>query len=376
MPVMYTLPFLFLLKYSAEQTENPLTVPTEGLGNAPDLAAFLQEKDIVLTPAANVEEVIRDNEYSVGLIILSDYQAQLAAGRSAQVVIVIDPRKTIDFASGRLQTALDDYNDALRAERLQQKGLSEEFLEPLVVEERRVATASEASASRFSVFLPIMIFSMGLNVGIPVAVACIAGEKKTQTLEILLFTSVNRAHLLLGKWLALLGSILFNLFLLVSSLFVTFLVFAIGIFTLLPTDEMNASTQTTLLPTETYSFQPAALLLIVLIILLLVALGALLELIISTWARNDEEAYSYMSFLGLFGFVLAIMGISSADLTPKLWQYAIPFVGAMFSTHDLLSNRLEVWSLLIMFLSTFACIGLVFYLTVWLFSREEVVFRS
>ncbi len=158
MPLMYILLLLLLLKYSAEQTEKMLTVPTQGLEYAPDLAAFLEQENIVLTPAENLEDMIRSNEYPVGLLISPDYQAHLNGGQSARVTLLVDPRKTIDFARSRLQTVLDDYADQLRAQRLQQKGISEEYLDPLVIEEREVATIGEASASQLSIFLPVSSF--------------------------------------------------------------------------------------------------------------------------------------------------------------------------------------------------------------------------
>ncbi|GAB4504103.1 MAG: sodium ABC transporter permease NatB [Anaerolineales bacterium] len=376
MPFLSTFPFLLLFKYS-EQSKMLLTVPVQGLDYAPDLAAFLEQENIALTATEDVETAIRNKEYPVGLVIPSDYQAQLTAGRSAKLVIVVDPRKTLDFASSRLSTVLDDYKDTLRLQRLQREGLSEEFLEPLVIEERKVATESEASALRSSVFIPVMVFFL-VTAGIPMAVASIAGEKKAQTLEIVLFTSVNRAQFLLGKWLAVLGSILLNLFLNTLSLFIGILLLVIGVLTFLPGEEMTTTPETpSSFLVENYFILPQSLVLLLLIIvLLLIALGALLLLILSTWARNDEEAYSYMSSMSLLGFVLAVVGISSEDLVPKLWHYAIPFVGAMFSMRDLLSNRVETLSLVVMFLSTCACIGLIFSLTVWLLSREEVVFRS
>ncbi len=211
----------------------------------------------------------------------------------------------------------------------------------------------------------------------PMAVASLAGEKKAQTLESVLFTPVNRAHLLTGKWLALLGSILFNMFLSGLSLFITFLFLAIGVVTLSIGSETSTTTETASLSSQaSYVIQPQAIGLLLLIMALLIAFGALIELMISAWARTDEEAYSYMTPISLFSLVAVVVGISSQTLVPKLWHYAIPFFGAMFSMRDLLNNRIEVLPLTIMFLSTFACIGLVFHLAVWLLSREQVVFRS
>lgn len=377
MPLMYTLPLLLLLKYSAEEAEKLLTVPTQGLEYAPDLATFLEQENIVLTPAENLEDLIRSNEYPVGLLISPDYQAYLNGGQSARVTLLVDPRKTIDFARSRLQTVLKDYADQLRVQRLQQKGLSEGYLEPLVVEEREVATMGEASASQLSIFLPVLIFSLGLSAGMPMAVACLAGEKKAQTLESVLFTPVNRAHLLIGKWLALLGSILFNLFLSTLSFFITFVFLAIGVVTLSMGSETSTTTETASLSSEaSYVIQPQALGLLLLIMMLLIAFGTLIELVISAWARNDEEAYSYMTPISLFSLLAVVVGISSQNLVPKLWHYAIPLFGAIFSMRDLLNNRIEALFLAVVFLSTCICIGLAFYLAVWVLSREEAVFRS
>ncbi len=60
-PLLFVTPYALLLGRMAEQTVSAITIPAQGLDNAPALAAFLEnEKDIKLTPAKDVEKLVRD----------------------------------------------------------------------------------------------------------------------------------------------------------------------------------------------------------------------------------------------------------------------------------------------------------------------------
>ncbi len=385
-PLLFVTPYALLLGRMAEQTVSAITIPAQGLDNAPALAAFLEnEKDIKLTPAKDVEKLVRDKEYPVGLIIPEDYETKLAAGESVQVTLVADLRKSMDFTGTRLLVALEEFGDRLRSERLKERGLSEDFLEPLVVEQRNVATATETAGSQLGLLIPGLIISMGLGAGMPVAVASIAGEKKNQTLEPVLFTTVNRFYLVLAKLLAVLGSILFNLlatvlmfaFSALALVFVLYRFYKEDLNTLLNSGTTPQTTPAASVVTPGgYSLDPLAILLFLLAPILIVLFGALIELVISAWARNDEEAYTYMTPLNFLGLIVIFAAFFLDEFVPELWHYGIPIFGTILSMRDLLSNRIDPASLTVMFVSSAVYTALMLALTVWMFHREEVVFRT
>jgi sodium transport system permease protein len=387
-PAIFVGPYALILGRRAEQTVNELVVPVQGLDNAPALVTYLaKEKDIQTVPAEDVEALVLNKEYSVGLIIPDDYQAQIAAGHSVPLVLVADLRNSLDYTGVRLAEALKDYGTSLVTERLKEQGLAADFVEPLTVEEHNVATTTETRGSQLGLLIPGLIISLGLGAGMPVAVASIAGEKKNLTLEPVLFTTVNRFQLVFAKLLAVLGSILFNLI----SMFLMFGISAVGLaFILYRASNGNLSavrdslsgtfgiSPTTTAPptTDGYSLDPLAILLFTLAPVLILLFGALLELIVSTWARNDEEAYTYLAPLNFLGIIVVFAALFMNEFVPQLWHYSLPVFGAIFSMRDLLSNKIDPASLAVMFVTSSLYVLLMLGLAVWMFQREEIVFRT
>jgi hypothetical protein len=64
------------------------------------------------------------------------------------------------------------------------------------------------------------------------------------------------------------------------------------------------------------------------------------------------------------------------DFTPQLGHYAIPILGTILSMRDLLSNHIDPATLTVMFGTSALYAALMIALAVWMFQREEVVFRT
>ena len=234
-PLLFVGPYGYLLTRLTRQTTNVLVIPVRGAEYAPDLIAYLSsQKGIETISMENVEELIRDKEYSAGLIIPAEYGERVAAGEPAQVTIVADLRRSMDVTGSRLNLALQDYNDALVKQRLEERGLSEDLVNPLEVTEQNAATATETAGSLFGLFIPGFIISIGLSAGMPVAVAAVAGEKKKQTLEPVLFTTVSRFQLVFAKLMAVLASVFASLLMLAISATASVIVMVLLILRALP----------------------------------------------------------------------------------------------------------------------------------------------
>ncbi len=386
-PALFVGPYALILGRMAEQKVSKLSVPVQGMENAPDLMAYLEsEQDIHPVSVPDVEAVVLNKKFPVGLLVPDDYEAKLAADESAQLVLVADLRKSLDFSGVRLTSAISDYADVIRAERVKEKGLPDDFFAPLSVEQKNVATAAETRGSKLGLIIPGLIISMGLGAGMPVAVSSIAGEKKNLTLEPALFTTVNRTHLVVAKLLAVLASIIFNLI----SMILMFGISAVGLAFVLyrasngdlsgligSSGIVSSSAPAASVPVqEGYAIQPLAIILFLVTPILIILFGALLEIMISTWARNDEEAYTYLAPLNFLGLLVLLSAFFLDEFTPKLWHYGLPVFGAIFSMRDLLSNRIDPASLAVMFATSTLYVAIMLWLAVWMFNREEIVFRT
>jgi sodium transport system permease protein len=381
-PVLFVAPYALLIGRMAKQAVDTITVPVQGLGNAPGLIAYLaEEQDIQTVEAGNVEELVRNKEYPTGLIIPDDYETKLAAGETVSLVLVVDLRRSLDVTVTRLSGAIAEYGQAILAERLKERSLADEFVIPLEVERRNAATTTETAGSMLGLFVPGAIISIGLTAGMPVAVSVIAGEKKKLTLEPVLFTTVNRFQLVFAKLLAVLAIVIFNLVTTAVSMGMSALIAIMVLIRMVPEGLFAASETGT--PSTTsemlnggYNIQPLALILFLLAPGLIVLFGAALQLLLSTWARNDEEASAYLTPLSLFSGLIMFVAFFLDEYVPKLWHYALPVFGTILSMRDLLGDKIDPPSLAVMFVSSLLYALLMLGLAVWMFHQEEVVFRT
>jgi sodium transport system permease protein len=382
-PILFVVPYALILGRLTKQSVAMISVPAQGMDNAPSLVAYLKESDIELFAAENVEALVLSKQYPVGLIIPDDYQTQLDNDLSAEVELVADLRRSVDFTSSRLTLALSDYADVLATERMQTRGVTEEYLHPLIVKQQNAATAEETTGSMLSLLIPGVIISLSLTAGMPVAVSTIAGEKKKLTLEPMLFTTVNRFQVVLAKLLAVLASVFFSLILMAFSVIVSGVVLGLVILRSLPKD-LSALTNTTAPTTSSpltesitgYTINPTAILLFLIAPLLIILFSAALQILISAWARNDEEANTYLAPLNFVSVLVVFMAFFLDEFTPQLWHYGLPVFGTILSMRDLLSNNIDPASLAVMFISSALYAALMLSLAVWMFSREEIVFRT
>jgi len=385
-PLLFVGPYALILARITRQTTNVLIVPVDGAQYAPALIKYLSDEQGIQTISAdNVEELVRSKKYAVGLIIAPDYEERLASGRTAQLIIVADFRRQVDLTNSRLGLALASYSDLLAAQRLNEHGLTMDLVKPLAVDQQNAATTEETAGSLIGLFIPGFIISIGLSSGMPVAVSAVAGEKKKQTLEPVLFTTVSRLQLVLAKLAAVLVSVLLNLVMLTLSVTLSAVILILVIARSIP-DQLPAALETAESSSGSsgisemlaggYTVSPLAIILFLIAPALIVTLGAALQILISTWARNDEEAYTLLTPLSFFSGLVVLVAFFLDEYTPQLWHYALPVFGAIVSMRDLLSNHVDPASLTVMFVSSALYAALMIGLAVWMFHREEVVFRT
>jgi len=382
-PLFMIVPYSYIITRTVKQTVDGLVIPVQGTEHAPALIAYLAGQEIEVVTSEDVVALVNSKQYVVGLIIPADYEVQVDAGHSVELVLVTDKRRTLDVTFNRLEDALDDYGRELVQARLEQQGLSDDFFTPLTIKEKNVASITETTGSRMGLFIPGFILTFGLTAGMPIAIAAIAGEKKKLTLEPVLFTTVNRFQLVFAKLLAVSVSMVITLL----SILISFSIAGVGIFLIvarsLPVERIVSSAadgaaeqSASAVSMGQYHIEPLAIILFLLAPFLIILLGAALQILISTWARNDEEATTYLMPISIFSGFTAFLAFFLEDFTPHLWHYGIPIMGTILSMRDLLSNRVDLPSLAVMFGTSALYALLMIALAVWMFQREEVVFRT
>jgi len=384
MPLLFVAPTAFLMTRTTQQMSNTATIPVQGMQYAPVLMAYLKtEADIEVVEAEDVEKLIREKQFSGGLIIPPGFEESVIDGDPVTVQLVTDQSKSMNVIGSRLLGALEGYRDGLVAERLQEHDLPDDFLQPFRVEQRNAATATETTGSFLSLFLPGIVLAFGLSAGMQMAVATSAGEKERLTLEPVLFTPVSRAQLVLGKLLAVLTSVIMffvsmGLSITLSAIGFVVVLFARGDFNSASSAGVpSPNTFASVAPqVGTYSISPLAVVLLLFSVLPVLLLGASIQVALSTWARNSDEAYGYLNPINLLSTLLMFALILMEDFVPKLWQYSIPIFGTILSMRDLLTGKWQPAALTVMLITSLVYALLTVGLTVWMYQREDVLFRT
>jgi len=384
LPLLFIAPVAFLMLRTTQQMVSTVTIPVQGMQYAPELMGYLKaEADVEVVEAEDVEKLVREKQFSGGLVVPLGFEEKVKAGKAATLQLVTDQSKSINVIGFRLTEALDKYRDGLLAERLQSYNLPDDFAQPFRIEQRNAATATETTGSYLSLFLPGIVLAFGLSAGMQMAVTTSAGEKERLTLEPVLFTPVNRFQLVVGKLLAVLTSVItffasmgFSILLSVAGLVLVLV--ARGEFTQvgsagLPATETFAGTMPQM---GTYSISPLAVVFLLISILPVLLLGASLQVSIATWARNSDEAYGYLYPINFLSTLLMFALLLMEDFVPKLWQYSIPIFGTILSMRDLLTGKRQPATLTVMLISSLVYALLAIGLAVWMYRREEVLFRT
>ena len=384
MPLLFVAPVAFFTLRTTQQMVNTLTIPVQGVQYAPELMAYLKtEADIEVVEAEDVERLIREKQFTGGLIVPAGFEEKIESGEVVTLQLVTDQSKSMNVIGTRLLSALESYRDGLLSERLQVYDLPDDFLQPFRVERRNAATATETTGSYLSLLLPGIVLAFGLSAGMQMAVTTNAGEKERLTLEPVLFTPVSRTQLVLGKLLA----VLTNVIAFFISMGLSIILSVIGfVLVLLARGDFSGATSANAPSPDafasmapqigSYSISPLAVVLLLFSVIPVMLLGASIQIAISTWARNSDEAYGYLNPINLLSTLLMFALILMEDFVPKLWQYGIPIFGTILSMRDLLTGKWQPAALIIMLIASLTYAGLAISLAVWMYRREEVLFRT
>ncbi len=384
MPLLFVAPTAFLMLRTSQQMANTITIPVQGMGYAPELMNYLKtQADIDVVEAQDVESLIREKQFSGGLIVPPGFEEKIKRGEAVTLQLVTDQSKSVNVIGTRLLDALESYRNGLLTQRLQARNLPEDFLQPFRVEQRNAATATETTGSFLSLFLPGIVLAFGLSAGMQMAVSTSAGEKERLTLEPVLFTPVSRTQLVLGKLLAVVTSVIAFF----VSMGLSIGLSAVGFVLVLAARGGLSGMNSTSLPSPdafssmvpqvgTYSISPLAVVLLLFSVLPVITLGASIQIALATWARNSDEAYGYLNPINFISTLLVFALILMEDFVPKLWQYGIPIFGTILSMRDLLTGKWQPATLTVMLVTSLIYALLAVSLAAWMYRREEVLFRS
>ncbi|BBL94445.1 sodium ABC transporter permease [Thermus thermophilus] len=360
MPVFMFGPSLFLSRLLQGAAERVQEVAVAGLPE--EALKALEAARLKPVPVPDPEEAVREGRFPAGVVFREGaYRVfgRLASGLGESQVVV-----------EKVKGALQALKEAQVAEALVRAGLPKEILSPFAVEVVDASPPKEKAGGLLGFLLPFFLVVFVLSGGQVVAVDATAGEKEKGTLEALLAAPVPLVQVALGKTLAtvamaLLSGVAGLLGLALGGAWSAR--FGGGVLT--------ERGETLALGGQVSLDGGSFLALFLTAFLLALFMGAVM-VALGLYARSFKEAQSYMAPLQLL-FLLPLLFLQFRGfLEIEAWHYLLPLFNVALLMDALLKGSATPLEVGFTWASTLVYALLALGLAVWVFGREDVVFRN
>ena len=342
-----------------------VTVGVAGAKAAPNLMQSLsgeQRPNIVFEEMTRpaIEEAIRKRTLKAGLLLPPDADTKLAATHPVLVTILYDEgRESSLDVSRRLNDLFSDSAKNITAFRLRDSALSAELAIPFDVKQEKIPGSGGIGMVFLFTLLPYMLAVYAIMGGVYMANDTVAGEKERGTLETLLVSPASRRDIVLGKFFAI-----------VSVSLLSSVLSVIGI--LWPAYAPMEALQGMM---KGVTITPLTLLAIMLVQIPLAVLGAGLLLIISTYARNQKEAQTYLAPVLLTVTVAAMMTMFVKAESNILFAL-VPVLNAGLVLKGALEATLSPGFVVLACAASLLYAGVAVAVAVGLFEKESVLLKA
>lgn len=261
-----------------------------------------------------------------------------------------------EIALSRTKRVLESYLQETLEQKLGSMGVSyDEIAPPMEIEVSEEGSAATAIGEEvlkmmlpYFVILSIITAAMGLGAEIT------AGEKEKKTISTLLVSRLSREEIVLGKFMTV-----FLVAAIAAVFSVVGLIYGLGLFGIaLPLSNLT----------------PAIFGYILLTMLPLVAVLSALVISIGSFARTQKEANVYQTpvlmLVVLTGILSMTGGIDLGNMA-----FFIPLLNSLETFKELIVGTTNLFHIGATFLTTVPIAGLLVYLAIGLFKREDILFR-
>jgi len=311
---------IFMLSRDSDAEEQMARLAIANMEQAPGLVAYLEKKDVFVSPYSGDKMPDALPDGTDGLLMLPDDYSELL--KSGQVVfgkLFVDEGSKTGISKGReLQGAVDSYGSYIGGVRLITRGVPPAIVSPIIIERFDLAEEGFVAQTMSGMFLMLIIMAPFIG-GLSVAVDTLAGERERHSMQPLLAQPVSPLNVILGK-LAMVStfSIVGTLLALTTFLFAVSLIPA-G--TLPIALHLNIST----VPLIVLQLIPFAILI------------AATQLFISIQVKSFKEGQSYISMFMMLPMFVAYLKIFGASKLHGM-AFFLPILSEMESLSSLIFN--------------------------------------
>ena len=304
-------------------------------------------------------EDLKGTKKTMGIIVAPTYQQQLDAGLSTAVQLLWDQSQdALNFRSRSIKAQLDILNKQYTFDRLAQKELSSEFIQPFAVESIDLSP-QEGGNHLLTSIIPIMIFFFIVLGCFQIAIDITAGEKERNTLQTLYTSTATAKEIIGGKFFALVSVGLTSATMNLVSLLLAMKLQAYIL------GKADAGT-------VALSLSPLAIVWVVILIFLATLFIGAFVMAIVLLANTYKEAQSYSAPIMMVVLMPAMMAFMPG-LELNMDTVLIPMLNTTLALISLLKGSFDLTMILIVTAVNILYGGLALYLASLTFGNENVI---
>jgi sodium transport system permease protein len=309
--------------------------------------------------------LISDKRIRAAVEIPAGFDGALKRGAAPAVVIY---NYEGEMKSGLAVDQLDGFFTKLRdrttARLLEERGLPASVARPFEVRRENVAAPERVGGNLFGGIVPYFIIFLCLSGAMYPAMDLTAGEKERGTMETLLCSPATRTEIVLGKFLTVLTGSLASVVLSLISMAATAGLVGSAMGPMAATHGMPA-----------ISIDPLGILGVLVMVLPVAVLFSAVIFAVCLFAKSFKEAQSYLTPIMILVILPAIAGIlPGVELNLRLAM--VPLLNISLVSKEMLSGVWHWGYIAVIFGSTVAYAAAALSAAVWMFRREDVIFRA
>jgi sodium transport system permease protein len=325
-------------------------------------------KSVRIVPGqADYADEISSKEIRAAVEIPPSFDEKLASGEPVNVKIYMyEGDLKSSFGVDRMQLFFRNLRDQSIRERLEARHIPEDLMHPFDVQEQNVAPAESVGGTIVGGLVPYFVILLSLTGAMYPAMDLTAGEKERGTIETILCSPVSRTHLVLGKFFMILTASVATAILSMFSMAVSF---SVGKKILMSLGGAAANS------VRQFTVSGKPLLSVFLMVLPLTVFFSASLLAISLFAKSFKEAQSYLSPLMILVLLPAIAAVlPGVELNGVL--ALIPVLNISLISKEIMTGTYHWNYIALIFLSSCVYAAIALFISVKLFLREDVLFRS
>jgi len=362
-PVIFTVVSGLQSESMEKAMSRELKVAVAGVEVPEDLQAHLETgENLRLIPFGqdtSYRNFVRSDSLDAAIAVSEDFQSRVDNMQTGHITLYF--QSTEEGVEQRLANLLDQYRAKHRRQRLAKLDISEEVIQPVMLDMVDMATMQEKIGKYVGGFIPYIFIIFCFIGAMYPAIDLFTGEKERGTIETILTTPVKRIHILTGKMSVVVATGIISALLAIVGLFGG-LNFA---------DTLPA--QITEITGDILQPQFILLLLSMLIPLTIFFAGILIP--ISIYAKSFKEAQSIITPINILVILPGIVGLlPGVELT--LQTALIPVVNIALATKDIVAGTIDYGLLAAVYgsLILFALLAVAF--SVRYFGKETNILRA